>query len=66
MNSHEKTMIIVEKFGMCAEKIAEITNKAQSTIYDKLKQRKYNKFGEQDYNKIREYCFEAIEEIKKN
>lgn len=37
ITSHEKSMQIIEAFGMNAEKIAEVIGKSQNTVYYKKK-----------------------------
>ncbi|SIS34264.1 hypothetical protein SAMN05421768_103674 [Chryseobacterium joostei] len=63
MTDHEKSIYIIDMFGISAEKIAEIVGKSQSTVYDKLRQRKSNKFITDDFNKLKSYCLSSLKSI---
>lgn len=63
MTAHEKSIKIIETFGMSAEKISKIVGKSQSTVYDKIRQRKSNKFLEADLEALLVFCQKSIKEI---
>lgn len=63
MTDHEKSIYIIDLFGISAEKIAEIISKSQSTVYDKLRQRKSNKFITDDFHKLKSYCISNLKSI---
>ena len=56
---HDKTIELINTFGMQPKKIAEILGKSKSLVYAKIKQAQKNSFNKSDFETISDY-------IKKN
>lgn len=62
MTPHEKAINIIDLFGIKPKKVAEIIEKSQSVIYDKIKLND-TRFSDEELKKIQAFIKENAKKI---
>ncbi|MFB9121009.1 hypothetical protein ACFFUE_07380 [Bergeyella porcorum] len=64
MDTHKKTLAIIEELQLSARQVAEAIGKTTSVVSKKKKKENYNQFLPEDFEKLKNFYLQKLEKIK--